>query len=556
MDFNRRDFLKGALATGALAAGGAALAGCTPASSGSSSSSNTATVNGRPWEVAPDPITNIANTVEADIVVVGAGIAGLNVSSAAAFNGAKVIVLERTEKYQVRGADNGAVGTKFQKDNGLEIDKAEILKYSAQWNAMQINQNLFKIWVEKSGPIFDDLIALMAENGYKVVKGTGTRGDLADAELFYKQYPTAHSFTFDNIEEASMMLPDGRWANNLLGDVLMQQAESNGAEFVFNTLGQQLAMEGSKVIGVIAEGEDGTYTQYNASKGVVLCTGDISGNEDMLKAWAPIVLRADPVAYMPPGANDGIGHMMAMWAGAAVQHGPAAPMIHAVGGQTLSQMSVGWLMVNREGKRFSNETPNEVSTSNARMVQPGGIAWSLFDGKFRENIAKMMGGADSPKFKQTVPDDVDDIIEREISEGTIIRADSLDELAGKLGITDVDALTATVKRYNELCAGGKDVDFLKDEVWMTSSIESAPFYASTVPAIPLTCQFGLNCNDQMQVCDADDYPIEGLYAGGNTCGNFFADDYPLLTPGISHGRAITLGRVLGEALAKGEKIVV
>jgi hypothetical protein len=258
---------------------------------------------------------------------------------------------------------------------------------------------------------------------------------------------------------------------------------------------------------------------------------------------------------MPAGANDGLGHKMALWAGAAVQHGPAAPMIHAVGGQMLAQRDIGWLMVNRDGKRFTNETPNEVSTSNARMVQPGGRAWSIFDSEYRTKIGAMVG-ADSPTFKRFVPDDIESIIEDEIAAGTMWRADTLDELASQIGVTDVDTFKATIDRYNGLCAGGKDTDYLKDDQWMASSIETGPFFASSVPAIPLTVQFGLNCNDQMQVCDADDRPIEGLYASGNTCGNFFADDYPLLTPGISHGRAITLSRVLGEALAKGEKIVV
>jgi succinate dehydrogenase/fumarate reductase flavoprotein subunit len=558
MELNRRQFLTGAAAAsaGAVASG---LIGCspenTPSSAGQPPSTPSSGGGKWSWETPPAPITDIANTVDADIVVVGAGMAGLNTSSAAAFNGAKVIVLERTEKYQVRGADNAAVGTKFQRENGLNIDPAEVLKYSAQWNAMQVNQNLFKIWVYKSGPIFDELIDLMAANGFKTVKGTGTRGDLEGAELFYRQYPTAHSFTFADTEEANMMLEDGRWANNLLGDVLMAQAQENGAEFEFNVTAEQLVKDGKRVIGVIAKAADGSYTQYNASKAVVLCTGDISGSEEMLRAWSPITLRADPVAYGPAGANDGLGHKMALWIGAAVQHGPAAPMIHAVGGQMLAQKDIGWLMVNRDGKRFTNETPNEVSTSNARMVQPGGRAWSIFDSEYRTKIAAMVGG-DTPTFKRFVPDDIEGIVESEIAAGTMWRADTLEDLASQIKIRDLDTFMATIARYNELCAGGKDTDYLKDDQWMSSSIETGPFYASSVPAIPLTVQFGLNCNDQMQVCDADDEPIEGLYASGNTCGNFFADDYPLLTPGISHGRAITLSRVLGEALAKGEKIVV
>ena len=543
----------------AAVAAGAGIAGCSPSTDGaaSGSSDGAAATQGKwSWEIKPEPITDIAATVDTEIVVVGAGMAGINTASAAAFHGAKVLVLERTEKYQVRGADNGAVGTKFQKEQGIEIDPAELLKYSAQWNAMQINQNLFRLWVYKSGPVFDDLIDLMTENGCDVVRGTGTRGDLEDAELFYRQYQTAHSWTPAGTEVATMMLEDGRWANNLVGDALIKQAVDNGAEFIYNTLAEQLVQdESGRVTGVIAKGEDGTYTQYNASKAVVLCTGDIGGNEEMLRAWAPITLRADRSEYLPVGANDGSGHKMALWAGAAVQRGPAGPMIHAVGGQVLCQKDIGWLMVNREGKRFTNETPNEVATSNARLLQPGGKAWSIFDGAYESKIAAMMGDGTS-NWGSVINESTAESMETEINNGTMWRADTLEDLAAQIGVEDVETFKATIARYNELCAAGKDADFLKDDKWMKSSIETPPFYASHVPAIPLTVPFGLNCNDQLQICDDNDYPIEGLYAAGNTCGNFFADDYPLLTPGISHGRAITFGRILGEALAKGEKITI
>ena len=545
---SRRSFFQGAAAAaGAMAVSGAACAVADEA----------ADTNGYwSWEVQPEPITDIAETVDTEIVVVGAGMAGMNTASAAAYNGAKVVVLERTDSYQVRGADNGAIGTKFWAAEGIDFTPAEICKYSAQWNAMQINQNLFRIWAYKSGEVFDDLIDLMEENGCKVVRGTGTRGDLEDAEIFYRQYPTAHSWTYADTENASMMLPDGRWANNLVGDALMKQALENGAEFVYNCLAQQLMKdETGRITGVIALNEDGNYVQYNASTAVVLCTGDISGSTEMLEAFSPLTLRADAVAYTPAGANDGTGHRMAVWAGAAFQHGPAGPMIHAVGGQVLCQKDIGWLMVNRDGKRFTNEVPNEVATSNARMMQPGGKAWSIFDGAYEEKIQTMMGG-DSSNWGSVIDDTTAESMETEIEYGTMWRADTLEELAAQIGIEDVDQFLATVARYNELCAAGFDADYLKDEKWMASSIETPPFYASSVPAIPLTVPFGLNCNDQLQVCDADDNPLPGLYAAGNTCGNFFADDYPLLTPGISHGRAITFGRVLGAALAKGEKITL
>jgi hypothetical protein len=475
--------------------------------------------------------------------------AGINVASAAASNGLKVTVLERTDTYQVRGADNAAINSKFHLANGIEFDKAQILKELSQWNHMQIDQNLVKIWVYKSGQIFNDLIDLAEANGLKPISGMGNVGGLEKEEGIYRQYPTAISFVKADMDQPAMFLEDGRWVNNLIGDVLMNQALDNGAEFIFETLAEQLIKEGDRVTGVIAKGSDNAYTQYNASKGVVLCTGDISGSPEMLEAWAPIALRADPTEYVPAGVNDGIGMKMGLWAGAALQRGPAAPMIHAVGDPTLR--GIGWLAVNREGRRFTNEFPNEIATSNSRLVQPGGIAWYIFDADYEAKITKATGGNPGG----AIPAD-EGVITSMIDSGVLWRADTLEDLASQIGVTDTGTFKATVTRYNELCAAGFDADFLKDPKYLDTAVLNPPFYARWVPAVPLVVIYGLNCNDQLEVLDKDDNPIAGLYASGNMCGNYFADDYPLLCPGQSHGRTITLSRVLGEALAKGEKITV
>lgn len=558
---SRRSFLAGMGLLGVTAGAGAGLVACSPSPANESSGSSQSSPEGagrHSWDVAPAPIEDIVETIEADIVIVGAGMAGMNTAAAAAINGANVVVLERTEQYQVRGTDNAAVGSKFQIENGMDINRAELLKYATQWSHMKIDENLYKIWLYKSGEVFDELIDLLADNGAEVVAGVGSRGDLEDAEIFFRQYPTAHSWKPAGAAEASMNLEDGRPANSLIGDAVVKQAEENGARFIFNTCAEQLIQDDSgRVTGVVARGEDGKYRQYNAATAVVLCTGDIGGSEEMLEAFSPMTMRAGGVFYTPEGANDGLGHKMAIWCGAAFQHGPAAPMTHAVAGpgQVLSQQDIGWLMVNKYGKRFADETPNEVSISNALLMQPEAKAWSIFDSEYETKVISMLGSNRSNKGI-IVDENTPQAIEEGIEQGGMWKADTLEDLANQLGIEDVDTFLATVERYNLLCEEGVDRDFGKSEQWMNSSILTPPFYATYVPAFTLTVQYGLNCNDQLQVCTEDDAPIEGLYAAGNACGNFFADDYPLLTPGISHGRAITFGRVLGEALAKNEKITI
>ena len=114
-----------------------------------------------------------------------------------------------------------------------------------------------------------------------------------------------------------------------MGEALNKSATDSGAEYFFNTHAEQLVgnAEGG-ITGVIATGEDGKYVQFNASKGVILATGDISGNQEMVDAWAPICNRSDAFIYTPQGANTGDGILMGSWAGAAISKSPAAPMVY------------------------------------------------------------------------------------------------------------------------------------------------------------------------------------------------------------------------------------
>ena len=114
-------------------------------------------------------------------------------------------------------------------------------------------------------------------------------------------------------------------------EALLDEAMAHGAETFFNTHAEQLVGDAaSGITGVIVTAEDGSHVQFNAAKGVILATGDISGNEEMLACWAPIALRADVCQYFPPEGNRGEGILMGMWAGAAHSRSAAAPMVHPI----------------------------------------------------------------------------------------------------------------------------------------------------------------------------------------------------------------------------------
>ena len=128
------------------------------------------------------------------------------------------------------------------------------------------------------------------------------------------------------------------------------------------------------------------------------------------------------------------------------------------------------------------------------------------------------------------------------------KADTIEELGKKLGLTDVDAFVKTVARYNELVDAGVDEDMGKPAKWL-KPIKQAPFYGIHRHIRLSTIVHGVNVNGDMQVLDKDGNPIEGLYSIGNCAGNFFGSpDYPMDLPGLSLGRCHTQGYVVGKML--------
>ena len=147
---------------------------------------------------------------------------------------------------------------------------------------------------------------------------------------------------------------------------------------------------------------------------------------------------------------------------------------------------------------------------------------------------------------------MEEAVETAVENGEFMKADTLEELAEKIGVP-ADNLKASVNRYNRMCEAGVDEDFGVPERFL-SSVVDGPFYACKINAWVLAIPYGLHVDNESQVCDNDDNPIEGLYAVGNVQGDFFANSYPVAVPGISHGRALVFGRLVGQNLANGTKI--
>ena len=504
------------------------------------------------WEVVPDPITDIAETHEYDVVVVGGGMAGMGAAEAAARNGASVAVIERSECGRFCGLDMCAIGSKVLKDNGLEVDADKAARLMYQASQQTANYNLIRTWATQTASVLDYITELCAANGVTVEPSTGGTSKAGWDNMPERYIVFQDAVRFSSDEWGVFDRPDGKEPHQNLGDVLIKSATDNGCEYFFNTHAVQLvgsAAEG--VTGVIATDADGKHVQFNAKKGVVLATGDISGNQEMIDCWAPIKNYANESAYVPQGANSGDAILMTKWIGGGISKSPAAPMIHQFTIQTRGYQCTAFflsmLAVNSDGNRFMNEMPFEPYITDARMNSKGNVAWSILDSNYAEYVTKQF-----PEGYESMLENIPGELEERVADGEVFKADTLEELAELIGVS-ADNFTAAVEGYNGMADKGEDTQFGVVTDWL-SPVREAPFYAIPIFASNLAVCYGVHVNDDSQVCTDDDQPIAGLFAAGNCQGDFFGFNYPVHCPGCSTGRSLVFGQLIGEALAKDETI--
>ena len=504
------------------------------------------------WEVAPDPITDIAETYEYDVVVVGGGMAGMGAAEAAARNGASVCVVERSECGRFCGLDMCAIGSKVLKENGLEIDPEKAARLMYQASQQTANYNLIRTWATQTAGVLDYITELCAANGVTVEPSTGGTSKAGWDQMPERYIVFQDAVRYSSDEWGVFDRPDGKEPHQNLGDVLIKSATDNGCEYYFNTHAEQLVGSAADgVTGGIATDADGKHVQFNAKKGVGLATGDISGNQEMIDCWAPIKNYANESAYVPQGANSGDAILMTKWIGGGISKSPAAPMIHQFTIQTRGYQCTAFflsmLAVNSDGNRFMNEMPFEPYITDARMNSKGNVAWSILDSNYAEYVTKQF-----PEGYESMLENIPGELEERVADGEVFKADTLEELAEMIGVS-ADNFAAAVEGYNGMADKGEDTQFGVVTDWL-SPVREAPFYAIPIFASNLAVCYGVHVNDDSQVCTDDDQPIAGLFAAGNCQGDFFGFNYPVHCPGCSTGRSLVFGQLIGEALAKDETV--
>ncbi|WP_110953537.1 FAD-dependent oxidoreductase [Anaerosinus massiliensis] len=500
----------------------------------------------------PTPIkdSDIKETVEADVVVVGAGMAGLCAAISAAQEGAKVTLIEKTQSVNFRSYDYGAINAKVQKEAGITINPLDVTREIMKFGSYKPDQKVVQEFVNNSGKVNDWLLDLALKAGC-TIKHIHTEEELVAPVSTLPTFPSL-TFVLEPPEEAATKIQKGIYggkATIATAYTLLTTAEKLGVEIRYKTPAEQLIRVENKgrVQGVIGKAEDGKYIKFNAKKGVILCAGDYGHDEEMLKYYVPTSEAIHKISY-PGKYNTGDGQKMGIWIGAAIDEGPHCAMYFdkafvddpKVNPDSLVRQP--WLGVNLKGERYGNEDLPFSYLSNAVRQQPGHSKWNIWDSKWPE---------EGPKFRQTACKEMltvehhnPKVIEEYIQKGLIKKADTIEQLA-ELTKLPVETLKKTIARYNELAKKGVDEDFGKPNLFMTT-IDKPPFYAANIGTSMLVTLGGLQINDKMQVLDKEKDIIQGLYAAGNNSGSFFGADYPNFVPGNSHGRAYTFGYLSGK----------
>jgi fumarate reductase flavoprotein subunit len=356
--------------------------------------------------------------------------------------------------------------------------------------------------------------------------------------------PTTKSWYFPNYPTIHVFLPKYQ---ETLAEMLLRNGRERGVESHFNTPAVQLLREGKgRVTGVIAQTPEGDYIQFNASRAVVLCTGDYGSDRRMVKKYCDWRALGRLKCAYEGGLNTGDGLKMGLRVGAAVDDPHHCAMLFdwtVWSEKGLFNMArQPWLYVNLHGERFMNEDLPWGYECNQILRQPGEVAWAIWDAKYDQEWPKMKSQCCKNMGPPTYLWDPKQLDEA-INQGNVLTAQTMEELVQKMDVP-IETLNPTVRRYNELARHGKDIDFGKHPDRLTT-IEKPPFYACKMEVRYMVILSGLKVNTKLQVLDTERNIIPGLYAAGNVSGSFFGSAYPTTVPGLTHSRAWTFGRLAG-----------
>lgn len=612
-DIARRDFIAGAGAASVAAAGAVGLAAGTELARADATAGAGAAKT--PWGtfdengtftpsflIPPAPVdeADIVEEYEADVVVVGMGMAGICAARSALENGASVFAVEKSETWHLHSHQISAVNSKLFKDAGLEMPQEEIdfiVAKEAETYRERTSSALWKYTIEHCGEDFDwylepcpkytviDPNTLPAETDldYKAILNICTSGlapqagrhfdDVSEEREQAAREGGPYINLFNNPVNPNWDYTTERWPmfpgviaiepdQTEVGRYSAEYVEAN-ATVRYSCWAKQLERdETGRVTGLVFADIDDKLYRVKAKNGVVLATGSYGGNRQMIDyynrtgglcpdpGWVDVDARGE-------FCDMGEGLSMAAWAGAAIDPQDTHTFVSDSSGGSLG--CDAFLLVDVNGRRFMNEDVTGEILGHKSIRMPQGTMWQIFDDDYPDQVGSMpIGHRCIWKIVDSVEeiplglffDPIGMLTRSEVEAMTTYICDTVDELAEKMGVP-ADTLQTTIDRYNELYDKGVDEDFGK-RADRLAPVRKPPYYASkvTVPIVRLYYG-GVRVDEGLHALNADQEPMQGLYVAGSLVGNRFHGCYPNLLMGQNHAGCTVFGRLAGKNAALG-----
>lgn len=482
--------------------------------------------------------------LEAEVVVIGGGGAGLPAALTAADEGTKKVIV--IEKRFAAGGDGlrcnhiFAVGSHLQKEAGVTVTADEIYRQALEWHHHDrvkprilrtlINNTAGTIhWLESKGVEFKLLFSHMSFDPTRV---------------------TTHV-------EKNMPEPDSLCTLGPMFKHLRKKTKEVGIQFLFRTSGKQILRgPDGKVSGIIATGKDGTEYRIK-TKSVVLCPGSFNGNKELLKKYFPQYYNEN-MHHDALTTNTGDGLKIAEGAGAAledyctlIRHGNNSFDRESVHVPAAISGIPSTIWVNKKGVRYISEQGREVS-GNVLAQQPEKIGFVLYDDKLLKSVLEKPLPMKKSTRLPTSPERIlspMQYLQKFNEEGYWVKiADTWDGIAEWIGC-DPKTLKATVAQYNSFCANGYDDDFAKDKQFLVP-LTTPPFYAIKFTMLMIETVGPVRVNERFEVLDKNDTPIPGFFAAGVITSGWESNDYGGTPAGTALSFSITSGRIAAKGAVK------
>ena len=500
-------------------------------------------------------IKDFAQEIDCDIVVCGAGAAGVVAAVKAVEEGKKVVVLQKEPIADSQGNCASAIVKSGSTPAGIASWKNMCIAT----NAWRSDPRLIDAYIDNS----EEAMRFLCEKG-GVEGKLGDKNEKTGVEV-YQSSDTVFTgvrtdgtqswdFGEDKVEIfAPWFGPKPNNFGTLVSGILNDAVEQYGDQIDvhYSTPVVQLIQEDGAVVGCVGKDASGAYIKINA-KAVILATGAYENNPTMVRRFCPDTEAFDKKVYH----RTGDGNILAVLAGGVME-----PVAHST---VMHDFDAGlmwdnpYLFLNMEGKRFTNETVEMAYISKQLRWQPS-FKGENMDHEHQETGSKgwycqiydndYMNYVDMPMLVPPVA------MKKYMKEGPAedhvgvfphlidtFCADTLEELVEKLGLPKEEAL-ASIQRYNELCDEGYDPDFGKNPKFL-NKIQTAPFWGIRRHIRCSSITAGVLTDANSMVVREDGTPVQGLYAVGNLGGQFFGGcDYPFFSPGLSLGHAVTFGYI-------------